>query len=209
MSELRKYQKVWKIPGYGKYSPGETCVKMFRSIKRPTNRPTLIDLGCGVGRASIELQQWYKVTQLDFVDAREKKKGKFLQHNLTKPIAGHWDYGYCCDVMEHIPPSQVDRVLRNIKDATDNVFFQICFVEDHFGQMIGEHLHLSVHPFTWWRDKLREYWDVRDARDQIHTGIFFAEVQRRDKGRSQHHPEKAQRTHKNKRQTTTPPSKAA
>ena len=76
--------------------------------------------------------------------------------------------------MEHIPPEFVDETLKNIFRSADKVFFQICLQEDHFGQELGETLHLTVKPFTWWRDKISEYATLIEARDLIHNGLFYA-----------------------------------
>ena len=65
------------------------------------------------------------------------------------------DVGFCTDVMEHIPPDDVETVLRNIMASTPRAFFQISTVEDVFGKTIGQPLHLSVHPHAWWMDTFR------------------------------------------------------
>ena len=41
-----------------------------------------------------------------------------------------------------------------------------------FGKEIGEPLHVTVMPFTWWRDRLGEVGEVLDARDLMHGGVF-------------------------------------
>ena len=38
----------------------------------------------------------------------------WLQADLNKPLRVHAAYGYCTDVMEHIPPDEVDMVLGTI-----------------------------------------------------------------------------------------------
>jgi len=46
----------------------------------------------------------------------------------------------------------VDLVITNIMEAASNVVFQISLVPDVCGALIGQDLHLSVHPAEWWRD---------------------------------------------------------
>jgi hypothetical protein len=80
---------------------------------------------------------------------------EFWQHDLTKPVPFSERYGYCTDVMEHIPPEDVDQVLYNILIAAQHVFFQISCEDDVCGKLIGKPLHLSVHPYEWWLKKLQ------------------------------------------------------
>jgi hypothetical protein len=54
--------------------------------------------------------------------------------------------------MEHIPPDQVETVIRNIMTSAGTVFFQIATVPDKFGAVIGQRLHLTVKPHEWWAE---------------------------------------------------------
>ena len=101
----------------------------------------------------------------DLIDSGLDDWISFVEHDLTQPIDLRSDYGFCCDVMEHIPEEDVDAVLTNILQNSLHVFFQISTVEDHFGHAIdeiGDHLHLTVKPYTWWLKKFAaaESWRV-------------------------------------------------
>lgn len=141
---------------------------------------TLVDIGCGTGRAGVELAKKHDVTLMDFIpDAVDEFVTlPFVRQNLwARWPRRRWDYGYCCDVLEHMPPERVDAVLANIrKHCTRKVFFSIHFEQDQFGAIVGHPLHLTVKPFVWWRDKLREYWTLHDARDLIGMGAFYCVV---------------------------------
>jgi hypothetical protein len=81
---------------------------------------------------------------------------RFVKADLTQPLPAEAvsEYGFCCDVMEHIPPDKVDTVLDHILLAAQHTFFAISTVDDVMGpSLIGEHVHLSVHPYTWWLQK--------------------------------------------------------
>jgi hypothetical protein len=78
---------------------------------------------------------------------------RFLKKDLEKPLGIAAEYGYCTDVMEHIPPDKVEKVLDNILQAATHVFFGIALKEDKCGAMIGEQLHLTVQPFDWWLER--------------------------------------------------------
>ncbi len=163
MNKRRLYEKVWANPAYAKYSPGEQAVPVFRQIYR--KRGYLLDIGCGTGRAALKLQEaGWKVAGLDFVDARQVDipfhKGNILTWDYALPGLSY-DYGYCCDVMEHLEPSTVKRALVRISDLCAHVFFTIHFGPDQFGATVGHPLHLTVQPFVWWRDLLKEYGTLR------------------------------------------------
>lgn len=146
---------------------------IFRQIVK--KRGTLLDIGCGTGRAGEKLNDGgWQVTLMDFAENAPEVQLPFIRQCLwSRWGSQRWDYGYCCDVMEHLPPEKVNAALKNIFAHCDNVFFSIHFDEDQFGAVIGHPLHLTVQPFTWWRDKLGEYSTVKDARDLIGMGTFF------------------------------------
>jgi hypothetical protein len=171
ITEQAKYEQVWADGRYGNYSPGEAMLPLFRRWVR--RKGTLIDIGCGCARATKQLQDdGWKVVGMDFVDARETDI-TFCQHDITRPFIGSADMGYCCDVMEHIEPEYVNKVLENIMSSVERCFFTIHFGEDQFGALIGHPLHLTVKPFTWWRDKLSEHGTLLQARDLLGMGAYL------------------------------------
>jgi 2-polyprenyl-3-methyl-5-hydroxy-6-metoxy-1,4-benzoquinol methylase len=176
-AERRKYELVWSHSEYRRYSPGEAAIPYFRQLVR--KRGTLIDLGCGAGRAGSKLHELgFKVTLLDFVDNSldyevMKKRLPFIRSNLWTQWQGEWDYGYCCDVMEHIPTEKVEVVVKRIFRNCRACFFSIHFGPDNFGKAIGHPLHLTIQPFTWWRDLLMEYGELVNARDLLGMGCFY------------------------------------
>ncbi len=175
-AERRKYEEVWSLPNYRAYSPGEAVLPLFRQQVRPRSKGRLIDIGCGTGRAGLALaSDGWDVTLLDHAKNcrdHEAKGLPFVKACVWGRWAGQWDVGYCCDVMEHIPPEKVNATLKRIFTNCGRVFFSICFEPDHFGGEVGHPLHLTVQPFTWWRDRLGEHGTVRNARDLIGMGVF-------------------------------------
>lgn len=168
--EQEKYEKAWSLPAYRNYAPGEHTANLFLQLANPSKGETVIDFGAGTGRGAMlmSLLGGVKVHMLDFAEncldedvrnALETQRGylKFSKQDLRQPITHYARYGYCTDVMEHIPPEEVDRVLHHILKSAQNVFFQISTEPDHFGAEIGEQLHLTVQPFKWWEEKLKEH----------------------------------------------------
>lgn len=153
MTEAEKYAKMWQFDGYRETAPGELCAEMFLEVVRPDG--LVIDFGCGTGRGALKISQIVPVLLLDFVENSRDEEALSLPFelaDLTKPIPHYSRYGYCTDVMEHIPPEDVVAVIRNVMNSSETVFFQISTIPDTCGTEIGQDLHLTVRPHTWWHD---------------------------------------------------------
>lgn len=178
LTEQEKYEELWSKPEYADVSPGAAVVDTFIEVVRPLECDSIADFGCGSGKASIELAKRGKYLPIlvDFAEnsrIEAARRFNFVKANLSESIPFKVKHGFCCDVMEHIPPELVDVTLQNIMNACDDCFFQISTVPDSFGGSIGHPLHLSVHPLDWWRDKFISLgYAVRwDSADEI-TALF-------------------------------------
>ena len=167
--EAEKYGRLWAMPEYRQFSPGQTFASVFLHIARPSRGAAVIDFGCGAGRGALmmSLLGGLRVTMVDFVrncldpEIQEAVTTQphalaFLKHDLEQPLPVAAQYGFCADVMEHVPPERVDRVLSNILKAAQHVFFSISTADDRCGALIGEVLHLTVRPHAWWLEKFQE-----------------------------------------------------
>lgn len=165
--EAAKYRKMWKESRYRLCSPGEQTVPLMLKHMPLQTDSYFIDFGCGTGRAShlVHRTVGCDVTMLDFVShcLDEKVKSyvaahpdtiRFKQVDLEQPIPCHAAFGMCADVMEHIPPEKVERVLTNILKSANHVWFQISTLPDNLGSLIGETLHVTVKPHEWWKEEL-------------------------------------------------------
>lgn len=157
LDEAAKYEKMWGVSDYRKMSPGEEAAGMFLDVVKPDG--PIIDFGCGTGRGGLRLaDNGHAVTLVDFASNCRDEAAKYLpfvQWDLTKPLEITAPYGYCTDVMEHVPTDDVETVIRNILDAANTTYFQISTIPDNFGAVIGQSLHLTVQPHYWWREKFR------------------------------------------------------
>jgi SAM-dependent methyltransferase len=163
------YRMMWNIPAYRKVAPGEKAAFEFLKQARPPVGSSVVDLGCGTGRGGLNLAVFggLDVTLVDFASNcldedivpmldTQKHVLRFLEADLSQPLPVKAAYGFCTDVMEHIRPHHVDRVLDNCLAACQHVFFQIATEDDVMGELVGHKLHLSVHPYEWWLRKFTE-----------------------------------------------------
>jgi SAM-dependent methyltransferase len=167
--EQKKYIKCWEVDDYRTVSPGESLMPLFLETAQPNDGVTVVDWGCGTGRAGFKLyQEGLDVTLVDFafncLDANVKEAAKdnerlrFIEHDLSEPIILKSEFGVCCDVMEHIPEEQVDAVLDTIIDNSKHVFFNISTQHDVMGDHpeIDDDLHLTIKDYFWWLQKFLE-----------------------------------------------------
>ena len=189
--EIDRYDAIWKVPAYSEVSPGEGLSSMFVSIAKPKAGETLIDLGCGRGAGGLELDGSYglNVTYLDVVKVMGVPEPHICQ-SLWEPIRPRskrkpkWDYGYCCDVMEHLPKEFTMLAVKNMLAVCEKVFFCIAFLPDRSGPKhtdigfaVGAgQLHHTIENFVWWRDRFEEICTLINARDLMGRGVFYVET---------------------------------
>lgn len=168
--EAEKYGRMWAHDEYRKVAPGEILASEFLAQAKPRHGAHVIDFGCGTGRGALMLSLLgqCRVTMLDFVrnsldaDIRAMLKAQahalaFKKHDLEQPIPLVAEYGFCTDVMEHIPTKKVETVLANILKSANHVYFSISTTADSCGAMIDEELHLTVQDYHWWLAQLQKF----------------------------------------------------
>lgn len=186
LREIAKYNAIWATERYGRSSPGERIATRFKRLSKARPGAYIIDLGAGAGEGAKRLQvMGYRVAALDIVEEQFRFRGEmpFFHQPLWREIPWatdkrcirrKWTYGYCCDVMEHIPPDRVREVLRCIRASCIWAFFSISHEPDVFGRAVGQPLHLTVKPFEWWLEEIKEVFDaVEDGRDLIRQGLYL------------------------------------
>lgn len=168
--EQKKYEQMWEVESYRRNSPGlEYCDRAIELMKIQVG-DSLVDIGCGSGKVSaVFLSKGINVAGIDIAY-------NCLDQNINIPLktgclwsekfmstVGLYDYGFCCDVMEHIPTNKVDNVLGLIsKIVSKSTFFNISLTPDSCGKLIGEPLHLTVKPREWWKAKLEKNFIVKE-----------------------------------------------
>jgi len=178
--ERDKYSAIWSQRAYHDHSPGLEDVDRFWGVVKPEAGYTLLDIGCGAGLAGLELSnrglnvQWLDIIADVLHPSIDRKQ--FIQAPVwsswsTRRSTG-WDYGYCVDVMEHLPTEYVALSLFRIVSACRTSWITVSFLPDNLGQLIGQKLHLTVRSFEWWRDIIGSIGKLADARDLCGRGVF-------------------------------------
>lgn len=162
--EREKYAEVWRHDDYRVTSPGDREKERAWDAMGCQPGESLIDYGSGTGRATL----WFAKKGLNAVGvdhvaaANESAPIVFEACLWSLPSALQpSDYTFCCDVMEHIPPERVDAVLDQIARRTKKGgWFRIATRPDGFGpKLLGEPLHLTVQPASWWEKKLGQWFE--------------------------------------------------
>lgn len=160
--EREKYQLMWSRDEYRISSPGERMVDYMLEILPVMPNDSIIDYGCGTGRAVYRFMSYgYPTVGVDIaknaIDLTSDYTIDFVNANLWQlPVYLTSNWCYCTDVLEHIPPEKIDDVLKGIfKRTRKGGFFTISHQPDKMGELIGETLHLTVKPWRWWMDKIK------------------------------------------------------
>jgi hypothetical protein len=158
--ERDRYTRAWNYAPYSNVSPGLNQLPSALKWMNPEPGATITDWGSGSGKASDALAaKGFQVRMVDI--ASNAYKGKLpvticCLWEMGEDI-GPTDYGYCTDVMEHIPTEKVDDVFEAIAKRTlKKCYFQIALFEDRCFRDAGP-LHLSVFPDHWWVNKIEKH----------------------------------------------------
>lgn len=177
MAEQEKYQMMWDFDQYRHISPGEEVAQVFVDVVKPDSGAKVCDYGCGTGRGGLAISKLIDcdMVMVDFTwNSRDKEAQhfKFVQADLTMPIPVMARHGYCCDVMEHIAPEDVESVIDNILSSCKDCFFQISTIPDVMGAEIGQQLHLTVEPHSWWKEVLSKHGEVLWEEERDIASLF-------------------------------------
>jgi SAM-dependent methyltransferase len=160
-SEQDKYDRMHQVPGYSE-GPGLSYVQ--KALRYIPAGASIIDFGCGTGDAALKLASLGHDVQMVDISNRGLKNAfilhdRFFQaslHKLPNELRPA-EWGFCTDVMEHLPEQWVRPALREITNKVKNCFFTISGHPDGWGRHIGQKLHLTVAPAGWWTGVLMEY----------------------------------------------------
>lgn len=166
--EREKYLQVWEHDAYRKISPGMLEWERAWQVCGMQPGQSLIDFGSGPCRATLAFQNaGLNVLAIDHVPNARETDVPFVEACLWDlPLTvSAADWGFCCDVMEHIPPQRVADVLRSIaENVTRGCYFRIATRPDMFGpKILGQPLHLTVSAGEWWRRQVEQHFELVDV----------------------------------------------
>ncbi len=155
-SEREKYTETWKHAEYAHSSPGLRHLKHALKWMQPDAGASITDWGSGSGQAADAMvAQGFDVRMVDIAaNAYRGPHGPVIEACLWDLPADlpETQYGFCADVMEHLPPERVEQVFDQIAARTQRTcYFQIALFPDSW---YGRELHLSVFPHEWWRERI-------------------------------------------------------
>lgn len=157
-SEQIKYERMHQVPGYSA-GPGASYVPCLLNYLEKGD--SVIDFGCGSGEAGRLLAHLqYKVLNVDITNAVRYSGVPFIRaslHELPDDLPKA-TWGFCTDVMEHLPEEWVAPALNGMRGRVKSIFFSISGVPDGWGKHIGERLHLTVKPVEWWIERISKHW---------------------------------------------------
>lgn len=176
-AERAKYQTIWRLQDYRRVSPGELVAEWAMLRMRMQGHDTMIDWGCGTGRASRKFfDHGMPTLMIDIADNcldpvitqivnQEDSALYFMEAcvwdiDALKEVGA--DFGFCCDLLEHLPPEHVATVLKNIADCTNAyAYLQPCHKPDTMGAWVpGLELHLTVRDRAWWTTQIKNFFNI-------------------------------------------------
>jgi cyclopropane fatty-acyl-phospholipid synthase-like methyltransferase len=144
-----------KVKGLGKF-------KKYMELWQPE---TLLDYGCGKGNILNALQTEYPDTKFTGYDPA-------VQEYSATPES-RFDLVFSCDVLEHIEPAYIDKVLKHINDlARINIWLRIDTMPARKHLSDGRNAHLILESPDWWERKIQKH---------IEGNIVFDEFNRKGK----------------------------
>jgi SAM-dependent methyltransferase len=171
MGERTKYEEIWKFNEYRATSPAEEVLPLvLHAFGEPG---TLIDFGCGTGRAMKRMQE--KGFDVLGVDIAYNSLDESLRGVLPMVVANfsqiplgmlHAHYGLCVDVLEHLPPDELPGAMALFASCVDTMIVQVAnFEEGHGRALIGKPLHLSFFEARDWQTMLGRHFTYAERID--------------------------------------------
>ncbi len=174
-SERQKYEEMWRVEAYRKVSPGLESVEEAIALLDMSPGESIADFGCGTGRCVKRFEeQGFDAVGVDIAGNCLEEDVPFIQAALwDSDRLPYVDYGFSCDVLEHIPTDKVRDTLKAIYDSCSvGCYLNIDTIPDSFGVLIGKTLHETVMSAESWEILLRELWPRVDSYPGERQAVF-------------------------------------
>lgn len=151
-----------RLHAEGKYFPGTTLMRYRKPIAKLVEQHDalgrLLDYGCGRGLQYLGERVHERWTSGGETASLPQCYDIGIPALATKP-EGVFEGVICVDVLEHIPPADVQTVLQELFAYTESgigfLFLAIACRPAKKSFSNGENLHLTIQPPSWWRDQIR------------------------------------------------------
>jgi hypothetical protein len=146
------YRQLHQYGVYGKSS--EKLIARVLPEVLELHPATILDYGCGQSRL-VDMLQYS-------TDVRVYRYDPAIA-GIDKLPVQHADLVINTDVMEHIPPADVDDVLADIRRISVSAIFNIATAPAQCFLPNGENAHCTVQPAEWWHARLQTHFDHVEA----------------------------------------------
>jgi len=171
--EKEKYDKMWAIDSYSKYSPAMVYKDAIIKFCKQNDIKLILDAGCGSGdlmNALFDngfLCKGVDITKkgiVNYGDCGVIDCNNFIESPLHNFIFEElFDLIICCDVLEHIPKELIELSLKNLSNHCiqyGKAFFDISLSAFDMGNLINEKLHVSVLQPEQWHNHISKYFKI-------------------------------------------------
>lgn len=140
---INMYQKIHTSSSYGR--GGHRFSKYADILIAELNAQSLLDYGCG----QTNMQPFLKNKTIAFY-----RYDPAIPEISSAPV-NKVDLVTCTDVLEHIPPQDIEDFLKHVKSYSDHAFFNICTRPASTVLEDGRNAHLSVFTPDQWLEKIK------------------------------------------------------
>lgn len=166
-----RFEKIWHPDDAARYrmgSAGQRYAKQF--LEYVPQGATINEYGSGTGRATVAIRTLRPDVYVNMVDiavnALEKEAMALIGDQVTYQIADLAclpldfpvaDWGYSIGVLMLVAPESLDDIIGEMRRTCRNCFVEVYNLSD---VRLGIELTTIKQEWTWWLDKLNEYWPV-------------------------------------------------
>lgn len=145
--------------------------RISKELIKVINPQSVLDAGCAKGYLVQILRQsgvdayGIDVSEYAISQAPENVK-EYVQQGLIQELPypnNSFDVVICCDVMEHIPGSEVGKVFSEFSRVCKK-YIVLLVLTEHISWDIDKS-HITIKPKCWWEGKLSNYFTIEKAED--------------------------------------------
>ena len=148
---IKQYHKIHSEKLYGCTS--ERLLHLILPYIKEINPESILDYGCGQSQLAEMIQKEIAADKTGIINIYKYDPAIDEYSSLPKEKV---DLVICTDVLEHVPPEDVDGTIKEIVALGENCFFVICTKEAIEILPNGENAHCSVHDPAWWLSRIEK-----------------------------------------------------